>query len=115
MKRHWVLLAAVCVTFVSCGKGQNTLVVINHSGMTADQIAVTVCEKDHLISNLKNGDSATREFSIRGDSGVAVSVLLSDGSTMTNGFGYVTGGAGANGNRIEIEITEDGRIVGKQE
>ena len=93
---------------------QNTLVVTNHSGVTADRAAVTVCGEVYLFSGLTNGGSRAQHFRVTGDSGVKVSATLADGTTLTNGFGYVTGGAGSHGNQTSIEITQDRYVIGHQ-
>lgn len=115
MTINTVFLVTVCLALVSCGKVQNTLVLTNHSGVTANQVLVTVCKKDYVVRELKNGDSRTQHFKVTRDSGFLVSAALADGTTLTNEFGYVTGGAGEYGNRAEIEITKDRKIVGKQQ
>jgi len=113
MKKRAILFLT-CLVLASCGKVQNTLVVANNSGVTANQVNVTVCGKAYVFKDIKNGDSATQTFSINGDSGFTVVASLSDATTVTGSFGYVTGGAGAYGNRTEIQITKSRLIVGKQ-
>lgn len=97
---------------MSCGKGSNTFVVTNNAGDTADQVSVSVGGKEYMINKLKNGESETQSFSVKDDGSIAVSVLMMDGTTVTNGFTYVRG-AGPE-NRMEIEINENKEIVGVQ-
>lgn len=113
MKRNAALLALLCMALVSCGKkSENIMVVTNHSGITADQIAVTVCDKDYMFSNVKNGETVSKNFVVKYESSFSVSVLMEDGVTSTNGFGFVA--PGTNGVRAEIEINEDKKVVGTQ-
>ena len=107
-------LLSVALVFASCGRVQNTLLVTNRSGVTADRITVTVCGTPRVFTDLKDGESRTGTFDVRGDSGFLVRASLSDGTTLTDGFGYVTGGAGARGNHARVEITRDRKIVGTQ-
>ena len=114
LKKSTVLLVSIGLALVSCGKVQNTLIVTNHSGVTADRVAVTVCGEVYLFSGLTNGGAQTRHFRVTGDSGFKVSATLADGTTLTNGFGYVTGGAGSYGNHASLEIRQDRQIIGHQ-
>ena len=114
VNRTFAVLVVGCLAFAACGRKQNILVVTNNSGVTAQQVTVKVCGKDYIFTGLTNGGSKTQSFSVDSDSGFLVSASLADGTTLTNGFGYVTGGAGAHGNSAEIEITQRRQIVGKQ-
>jgi len=107
-------IVAIAVVVTSCGKVQNTVTVVNNSGLKADRVTVTVCGQDVVIENLEPGKKQSRKFSVTGDSGFFVSASLSDGTVATNSFGYVTGGAGAYGNHAEVEIAPDKSIKGKQ-
>jgi len=107
-----ILALALIVT--SCGKVQNSVTVVNNSGVKADRVTVTVCGQDVVFESLDAGKRQTRGFSVTGDSGFIVSAAMSDGTVATNSFGYVTGGAGAYGNHAEIEIAPDKSINGKQ-
>ena len=107
-----ILAMALIVT--SCGKVQNSVTVVNNSGLNADRVTVTVCGQDVVFEHLDAGKKQSRSFSVTGDSGFFVSASLADGTVVTNGFGYVTGGAGAYGNHAEIEIASDKSIEGKQ-
>jgi hypothetical protein len=105
---------ALALLMTSCGKIQNSVTVINNSGVKADRVTVTVCGQDVVFENLGAGKKASQSFSVTGDSGFLVSASLSDGTVATNSFGYVTGGAGSYGNHAEIEIAPDRSIKGKQ-
>jgi hypothetical protein len=107
-------ILAMALVVTSCGKVQNSVTIVNNSGLKADRVTVTVCEQDVVFENLDAGKKQSRSFSVTGDSGFIVSASLADGTIATNGFGYVTGGAGAYGNHAEIEIAPDKSIKGKQ-
>ncbi len=107
-----ILVLALSVT--ACGKVQNSVTVVNNSGVKADRVTVTVCGQDVVFENLGAGKKASQGFSVTGDSGFIVSASLSDGAVVTSSFGYVTGGAGAYGNHAVIEIEPDKVINGKQ-
>ncbi len=108
------LTVLASVLFVaSCGKVQNTVTVINNSGMKADRVTVTVCGQDLLFLDLDAGEKQSQKFIVTSDSGFIVSATLNNGTVITHGFGYVTGGAGAYGNHAEIEITPEKLITGK--
>ena len=109
-----VAMLVLALTLTSCGKIQNSVTVVNNSGVKVDRITVTVCGQDVVFDNLGAGKKASQSFSVTGDSGFIVSASLSDGTVSTNSFGYVTGGAGAYGNHAEIEILPDKSIKGKQ-
>ena len=109
-----VTVLAIAMVATSCGKVQNSVTVINNSGLNADRVTVTVCGQNVVFENLAAGKKQSRSFSVNGDSGFIVSATLTDGTVLTNGFGYVTGGAGAYGNHAEIEIEPDKTITGKQ-
>ena len=113
MKRILSMLAA-CLSLASCAKVSNKMVVTNHSGTMAQKVVVTVCGKSLDITNLPDGGSASARFSVKGDSGFQVDVMLKDGASISTNLGYVTGGAGAYGNHAEIEITKDRQIIGRQ-
>ena len=108
------ILVVGCLAFTSCGKVQNVMVLTNNSGVTADRVIVKVCGKDCVFTGLTNGESKTQAFAVDGDSGFSVAASMADGTTLTNGFGFVTGGVGAHGNRAEIEIAQGRQIIGKQ-
>ncbi|MBM3325148.1 MAG: hypothetical protein FJY66_05725 [Calditrichaeota bacterium] len=107
-----ILALALLVT--SCAKVQNSVTVVNNSGVKADRVIVTVCGQDVIFENLETGKQQSRSFSVTGDSGFLVSASLSDGTVASNSFGYVTGGAGSYGNHAEIEIAPDKSLKGKQ-
>lgn len=107
-------IVATVLIAASCSKTQNSMTVVNNSGLKATSVTITVCGQDLVFENLNTGDKQSRNFSITGDSGFIVSATLTDGTVVTNGFGYVTGGAGAYGNHAEIEISPDKSIKGKQ-
>lgn len=110
------LLAFLAVVFVatSCGKVQNRVTVVNNSGIKADRVTVTVCGQDLVFDNLDTGKKDCQSFSVTGDSGFFVSASMSDGTVLSNAFGYVTGGSGKYGNHAEIDITGDKSITGRQ-
>ena len=119
MPKHLRLIASMAIVTMalivaSCGKVQNSLTALNNSGLKADRVTVAVCGQDILFENLESGKKQSRSFSVTGDSGFMVTASLSDGTVATNSFGYVTGGAGAYGNHVEIEIAPDKSIKGKQ-
>lgn len=103
---------AICLT--SCGKVQNRMTIINSSPVKADRVTVSVCGQDVVFQNIDSGREASQGFPVTGDSGFTVSAAMSDGTVATNSFGYVTGGTGSYGNHVEIEITSDKSIKGKQ-
>jgi hypothetical protein len=107
-------ILAMTLIATSCGKVQNTVTVVNNSALKADRVTVTVCGQDVVFDNLDAGKKQTRNFSVTGDSGFIVSASLADGTIASNGFGYVTGGAGAYGNHATVEIAPDKSIQGKQ-
>ena len=113
MKRTVALLVA-CLALASCAKVSNKMVVTNNSGMTAQEVVVTVCGESHRFTDIPDAGSKSGRFSVKHDSGFQVSVRLVDGTSMTTNFGYVTGGGGAYGNHAEIDITKDLQIIGKQ-
>jgi hypothetical protein len=104
----------IALSIASCGKVDNRITVVNHSGFTADRVTVDVSGQKIVFENIDDNKEESQSFSVTGDSGFNVSVRLSDGTVLTNGFGYVTGGAGAYGNHAEIEIMPDKSIKGKQ-
>ena len=93
---------------------RNIMEIENASGKRAQMITVTVCRRQYRLENLPSGRSKRVAFEIAGDSGFQVDVTFDDGSTMSETFGYVTGGAGAYNNRAKITIPPD-RIEGIQE
>ena len=109
------LLILALMFLVSCGGWQNTLTVTNSSESTVEQVTVQVCSRSYVFAGLKAGESRTQTFVVDGDSGFVVTACLADGTgPLTNGFGYVTGGAGAHRNHAEITITKERKIVGRQ-
>ena len=82
--------------------------------MKADRVTVTVCGQDLLFVDLDPGEKQSQKFTVTSDSGFIVSATMNDGTVLTHGFGYVTGGAGAYGNYAEIEISPDKLITGNQ-
>ena len=107
-------LATALFGTISCSRVQNRIEVVNLSGIEAVEIQITVCGNDIVFNDLEPGITQSDSFSISCESGFKVFALLADGSAITNEFGYVTGGSGAYGNRIEIKITSDKRIIGEQ-
>jgi hypothetical protein len=112
MKRMIAMLIAG-VALASCAKVSNEMVVTNNSGITAQEVAVTVCGERHVFTNIPDAGTKTEHFTVKHDSGFQVNVRLADGTSMATNFGYVTGG-GAYGNHAEIEITKDRQIIGRQ-
>ena len=109
------MFTVTALILVACGRARNTLTVSNHTEMTATRVIVTVCTRDYEFTDLKPQESKSLPFIVDSDSGFIVNATLADGISLSNGFGYVTGGAGSYGNRASIEITRDRQIIGKQE
>ncbi len=110
-----VIFFVAALLLVACGRARNTLIASNHSEVTAPRVIVTVCTRDYEFTDLKPGESKSLPFIVDSDSGFMVNATLADGTSASNGFGYVTGGAGSYGNRASIEITKDKQIIGRQE
>lgn len=109
-----LLTVCLCLSFASCAKVSNEMVITNNSGIAAQEVVVTVCGEIHRFADIPDAGSKSARFTVKHDSGFDVVVRLVDGTSMTTNFGYVTGGGGAYGNHAEIEITNDRQIVGKQ-
>lgn len=109
-----LLTVCLCLSFASCAKVSNEMVITNNSGIAAQEVVVIVCGDIHRFADIPDAGSKSARFTVKHDSGFDVVVRLVDGTSMTTNFGYVTGGGGAYGNHAEIEITNDRQIVGKQ-
>ncbi len=113
MKRTIAILIA-SVALASCAKVSNEMIVTNNSGVTVQEVVVTVCGESHRFIDIPDARLKSAHFTVKHDSGFQVNVRLTDGTAMTTNFGYVTGGGGSYGNHAEIEITKDRQIIGKQ-
>ena len=92
---------------------QNTIVVVNGSGMRAQEVDVSVCGICYKFGEIGSGKSKTRRFDSSNDGHFSVFILLSDHTVLSTNFGYVT--CGLYGERTKILITKDKEIVGRQE
>ena len=113
-KRIIVAILIACVAFAVWAIVQNRMTVTNNTGVTVQKVVVTVCGITYKFADIPDGKSKTRRFTVYYDSGFQVDALLADGTTLTNTFGYVTGGGGAYCNGADIEISKDRQIIGKQ-
>ena len=95
-------LAVAGVTFFLWSR--NVLVVRNSSGMTIDQLTLTVCARHFTLSHISEGETEKLTFYVTGDSNFQIRATLEDGSVLSSSFGYVTGGAGAFHNRPTITV-----------
>ncbi len=107
-------LVAICSVLLFKYFTDNKLTIVNNSSQKAQKVIVSICGKDIIFKNINPNEKQLKNFSIYGDSGINVNVTLEDKTELDHNFGYVTGGAGAYRNHIEIELTPDGKIKGKQ-
>jgi len=92
---------------------RNVILAENASGLTVQVVRVSVCGRNYSMEELPTGGEREIFFTVTCDSGFDVAVSLADGTRHRASFGYVTGGAGAHGNRVRVHITKDG-ISGEQ-
>ena len=115
MKRSALLaLAVLAPALAACNANRNRLTVHNRASLAATSVTVRVCGQELVFGSLGPGQSAHRPFRVTTDSSFQVRAAFADGTLATNEFGYVTGGAGAYGNRIDLEIAPDHSIRGVQ-
>lgn len=109
-----LLLPLVVLLAAACGANRNRLTIENRADIAARLVTVGVCGQEYRMEDIAPGGRASTSFTVDRDSSFAIRADLADGTSITNEFGYVTGGAGAYGNRVEFEIARDRSIRGVQ-
>ena len=108
-----VAILIACVVLAVWAMVQNRMTVMNNTGTKVQKVVITVCDRTYEFADIPDGKSQTRNFSIAHDGHFHVVALLPDGTTLTDDFGYVTGGMYSE--VANIEITKGRQIIGKQE